>query len=137
MKKKVYIRTFGCQMNVRDSEVITGLLIDHHFTFTPNQNDAEIILFNTCSVRQHPENKVWSEIGRIMKIAKKRVGLSNVSENTKPIIGIIGCMAQNYKNEIFKLAPTVDIVCGTNDIHKLPGTIETYIVQDDGQFASF
>jgi len=117
--KKVYIRTLGCQMNVRDSEVVSGLLSAKCYTLTTNLDKADAILFNTCSVRQHAEDKVWSEIGAISKRYAR-----NTKRSSKPIIGIIGCMAQNYKQDIFKRSPRVDIVCGTNDIHKLPDMIK-------------
>jgi len=114
MPKKIYIRTFGCQMNVRDSEVICGLLKKEGYKFTDEPKDADVILFNTCSVRQHAEDKVWSEIGRI---ARDRSG-------TVPVIGLIGCMAQNYKEKIFERAPNVSFVVGPSDIHKIAEIIE-------------
>ncbi|PJC48380.1 MAG: hypothetical protein CO035_03820, partial [Candidatus Omnitrophica bacterium CG_4_9_14_0_2_um_filter_42_8] len=80
---------------------------------------ADIVLFNTCSVRQHAEDKVWSQIGKYGK-APTRFADANLSSRgdypNKKIIGVIGCMAQNYKDEIFKRAPVVDIVCGPSNI---------------------
>jgi len=70
--KKVFIRTLGCQMNVRDSEVISGLLKNEGFELTDEPQKADILLFNTCSVRQHAEDKVWSEVGRFGKAKKQR-----------------------------------------------------------------
>lgn len=108
---QVYIRTFGCQMNVRDSEVIAGLLLKEGFNVVENEGDADIVLFNTCSVRQHAEDRVWSHVGRI---GKRRL-----------LIGIVGCMAQSYKEEVFKKAPAVDFVVGPSDIHKIPEVLKT------------
>jgi tRNA-2-methylthio-N6-dimethylallyladenosine synthase len=119
-------------MNVRDSEVICGLLTTNDYRLTTNPEEADIIIFNTCSVRQHAEDKVWSEIGRI---AKKRrtldVGRGTKDEgrrtrklNAKPIIGLVGCMAQNYKEAVFQRAPAVDFVVGPGDIHKIPSILE-------------
>jgi tRNA-2-methylthio-N6-dimethylallyladenosine synthase len=119
MPKKIYIRTFGCQMNVRDSEVICGLLKNEGYKITDEPVKADIVLFNTCSVRQHAEDKVWSEIGRI----SKRYTL-NAIRSTRPIIGIVGCMAQNYKEKIFERAPHVSFVVGPSDIHKIPEIIK-------------
>jgi tRNA-2-methylthio-N6-dimethylallyladenosine synthase len=112
--KRIAIITYGCQMNVRDSEVICGLLRTMNYELTTNPDDADVIIFDTCSVRQHAEDKVWSEIGRLRKPK---------TENRKPIIGIVGCMAQNYKDKIFERAPQVDFVVGPGDIHKIPGII--------------
>ena len=114
MKKTIFIRTFGCQMNERDSEVVKGLLIQEGYRLTEDGKEADIILFNTCSVRQHAEDKVWSGIGRF----KKRVRQANRLA-VGPVIGILGCMAENYKEEIFKRAPLVDIVCGPAHIDNI------------------
>lgn len=97
-------------MNVRDSEVICGLLKKEGCRITQEPDRADIILFNTCSVRQHAEDKVWSEIGRY-----KAKGPSK-----KKIIGVLGCMARNYKEKIFERAPLADFVVGPSDIHKIP-----------------
>lgn len=123
MKKtvgKVFTQTFGCQMNVRDSEVVKGLLLAEGYKMTQDIDRADVVLFNTCSVRQHAEDKVWSELGRFKD--RKPYGLRR-----KPIIGIIGCMAQNYKNEIFKRAANVDIVCGPSSIDNIALYIEEAI----------
>ena len=111
-KNKVFLRSFGCQMNVRDSEVVKGLLLAQGFKLADDEKSANIIIFNTCSVRQHAEDKVWSALG---KFAPEK------------IIGVIGCMAQNYKKEIFRRAPNVDIVCGTSNIDQLPKMIDEVI----------
>jgi tRNA-2-methylthio-N6-dimethylallyladenosine synthase len=111
----VYIKSFGCQMNVRDSEVICGLLKKEGYTITCEPDKADIILFNTCSVRQHAEDKVWSEIG---KYKKGQFPLGAV-----PFIGVVGCMAQNYKEKIFERSPNVDFVAGPSDIDKIPQII--------------
>jgi tRNA-2-methylthio-N6-dimethylallyladenosine synthase len=121
-KGSVYIKTFGCQMNVRDSEVICGLLITKNYELTTNPDEADIIIFNTCSVRQHAEDKVWSEIGKYKTKGPSRRLRTNHSG--KKIIGVIGCMAQNYKEKVFERAPAVDFVVGPRDIHKIPEIIE-------------
>jgi tRNA-2-methylthio-N6-dimethylallyladenosine synthase len=106
--KKVFLQTFGCQMNVRDSEVICGLLKKDGYRLTNEASGADIVLFNTCAVRQHAEDKVWSEIGR--------------HKNNK-VIGIIGCMAQEHKEKIFERAPNVNFIVGPSDIYKIPRII--------------
>ncbi|HLD40777.1 MAG TPA: tRNA (N6-isopentenyl adenosine(37)-C2)-methylthiotransferase MiaB [Candidatus Omnitrophota bacterium] len=110
---KVFIKTFGCQMNLRDSEVITGLLLESGFEVLDNlEREAEAVLLVTCSVRQHAEDKVWSEIGRLAKLAPK------------PVIGLVGCMAENYKDAAFKRMPGIDLVVGTNNIGEIPGLLK-------------
>jgi tRNA-2-methylthio-N6-dimethylallyladenosine synthase len=119
---RICIRTFGCQMNVRDSEVICGLLRADSYELTTEPEEADVVIFNTCSVRQHAEDKVWSEIGRIAKSRKRRKrGLS--PKGTVPVIGLVGCMAQNYKDQVFERAPEVDFVVGPSDIAKIPSII--------------
>lgn len=135
----VYIKTFGCQMNVRDSEVICGLLKKAGYRLIDIPDEADIILFNTCSVRQHAEDKVWSEIGRIAKVkgqspkGNRQSNLSGtvpVNAGRVPLIGIVGCMAQNYKEKIFERSPNVNFVVGTQDLDKIPEIIGKLSVGD-------
>ena len=101
-------------MNLRDSEVIAGLLFGGGFGVTEEEEKADAVLFVTCSVRQHAEDKVWSEIGRIVKKGQSPAG------RTVPVIGLVGCMAENYKEEAFKRMPGIDLVVGTNNIGEIP-----------------
>jgi tRNA-2-methylthio-N6-dimethylallyladenosine synthase len=108
-------------MNVRDSEVISGLLKKEGYRITAEPEKADVVLFNTCSVRQHAEDKVWSEIGRYKS---KGPSLSlGTNHARRKFIGVIGCMAQNYKDGIFRRTPDVDFVVGPSDIHKIPEII--------------
>jgi len=108
-KNKIYLKSFGCQMNLRDSEVVRGMLEKEGFKFVDDNKKADIVILNTCAVRQHAEDKVWSEIGAI-----------------KPgkIIGLIGCMAQNHKESAFERAPALSFVVGPGDIAKIPEIIK-------------
>ncbi|MEW6171009.1 MAG: tRNA (N6-isopentenyl adenosine(37)-C2)-methylthiotransferase MiaB [Candidatus Omnitrophota bacterium] len=108
---KIFLKTYGCQMNVRDSELVCGLLQKNGYQIIQNLQKADVVLFNTCSVRQHAEDRVFSEIGKL-KILKEK--------NPNLIIGVIGCMAQNHRDKIFKRASVVDLVCGPNDIDSIP-----------------
>ncbi len=103
-------------MNVRDSEVIRGLLQKEGYQITQDPREASIIIFNTCSVRQHAEDKIWSEVGRYKK--------GQSPSGTVPIIGVVGCMAQNYKEKIFERAPNVNFVVGPSDIYKIPSILK-------------
>ena len=103
-------------MNMRDSEVVCGLLAKAGYKITDNSAKADVIIFNTCSVRQHAEDKVWSEAGRFKK---------------GKIIGVIGCMAQNYGQGIFERSPNVSFVVGRLTLKKFrvfsPGLAKTKI----------
>jgi len=113
-KKTVFLRTFGCQMNSRDSEFVTGLLIDNGYTLAPSIDKADVVIFNSCAVRKHAEDKLFSHIADLKPLKAKKKGL---------IIVLMGCVAQNYKDEAVKRLPIIDIVCGPGDEAKLPRII--------------
>lgn len=115
MTKKLYIETVGCQMNVLDSELVVASLRKQGYELTRDTGDADTILFNTCSVREHAEEKIYSALGRL-KNAKQK--------NPNKIIGVIGCMAQNHQRTVFERAPYVDLVVGPGQLHQIPGLIE-------------
>lgn len=115
----VYIKTLGCQMNVYDTSLITGLLEDNGFVMVDDFKQADIIIFNTCSVRDLAEKKVFSQIGQVYKLRKKE----------DVVIGVCGCMAQNLKDEIFKKTPYVDFVCGTQEINSIPAAVQECLVK--------
>src|ERR1043166_8773000 len=108
---KLYIETVGCQMNVLDSELVVGSLRRQGYELTHEAEAADVILFNTCSVRQHAEDKIYSALGRLRQ--HKRV-------HPDKIIGVLGCMAQKDQDDIRRRAPHVDIVCGTGQLARLP-----------------
>jgi len=111
MTTKCFIKTFGCQMNVRDSELIAGMLVDRGYEITDDPEKAGIILFNTCSVRQHAEDRVIGNIRQLASKKKKDPGLK---------IGVLGCMAQRHGELLFKEYPQVDIVVGPSNIYDIP-----------------
>lgn len=119
-------------MNVRDSEVLCGLLNQAGFSLSDRPEKADIIIFNTCSVREHAEERVFSLIGEYKK--KKNLGDSPRKTGTVPnvVIGVIGCMAKNYQEKIFDRAPDVDFAVGPSDIAKIPGILEK-ILKTRGQ----
>jgi len=113
--KKVFLQTFGCQMNERDSEAVTGLLLDRGYQATPVIEEADLILYNTCSVRDHAEQKVFGRIGNFRKLKE---------ENPALIVGIIGCMAQEHGASFFKKNPEIDLVCGPGNLSQIPALVE-------------
>jgi tRNA-2-methylthio-N6-dimethylallyladenosine synthase len=108
---KYQIHTFGCQMNVHDSEHLAGILESLGYYPAPEENDADIILLNTCSVRDKADQKLFAKLGRVGALKRSRPDL---------IIGVCGCIAQRDGERLFGRAPFVDIVLGTRAISRLP-----------------
>ncbi|MBO5438026.1 MAG: tRNA (N6-isopentenyl adenosine(37)-C2)-methylthiotransferase MiaB [Thermoguttaceae bacterium] len=106
-----FIETVGCQMNVLDSELIIATLLREGFTQAESMKKADVILFNTCSIRQHAEDKIYSALGRL-RLSKEA--------HPEKIIGVMGCMAQKDNAQIFKRAPYVDLVVGPGQIARIP-----------------
>ncbi len=114
MHKRVYIETYGCQMNEHDSEQILWLLEQCDYVETKDPREADLILVNTCSVREKPEQKVYSALGRFRKLKEKRGA----------IIGVAGCVAQQEGRRLLERIPHLDLVIGTHAIPLLPHMIE-------------
>ena len=111
---KLFIETVGCQMNMLDSELVVGALRKDGYSLTQNVSEADTVLFNTCSVREHAEHKIYSALGRL-KYSK----LSRPNQ----VIGVLGCMAQKDQELIFQRAPHVDMVVGTGQLAEVPRLI--------------
>jgi tRNA-2-methylthio-N6-dimethylallyladenosine synthase len=118
MPKAVYMETFGCQMNELDSELVAGQLRALGYRFTPDAEAAEVILYNTCSVREHAEQKVWSRLGEMA-----------VRKQTDPslVVGVLGCMAERDGTALIKRMPVVDVLCGPGELDKLPGLLDNAV----------
>src|SRR5437660_8959710 len=114
MAKKLYIETVGCQMNVLDSELVVGSLRRQGYELVHEPTEADVILFNTCSVRQHAEDKIYSALGRLR---------GHKQRHPSKVVGVLGCMAQKDQELIRKRAPHVDIICGTGQLAQLPALI--------------
>ncbi len=117
--KKLYLETFGCQMNVLDSELVLGQLCAQGYQPTADRDAAQIILYNTCSVRQHAEQKVWSRLGELRPRKLREPNL---------VIGVIGCMAERDGANIFSRFPHVDILCGPGELDKLATLVHNAVV---------
>ncbi|MGJ9381490.1 tRNA (N6-isopentenyl adenosine(37)-C2)-methylthiotransferase MiaB [Salipaludibacillus sp. CF4.18] len=118
--KKFLIRTYGCQMNEHDSENIAGILLQMGFESTAVAESADIILLNTCAIRENAENKVFGEIGNLKPMKLENPGL---------IVGVCGCMSQEESvvNRILQKHPHVDLIFGTHNIHRLPDLLKNAI----------
>ena len=117
MKKKIFIKTFGCQMNEYDTNRIYDYVKNINFEKTTNQNEADCIVLNTCHIRDKAKEKVYHEVGRVKK---------NFKDKKKPLMIIAGCVAQAENDQMFKREPYIDIVIGPQSYHKINSVIKNY-----------
>jgi tRNA-2-methylthio-N6-dimethylallyladenosine synthase len=119
LNKYFYIRTYGCQGNIRDSEIIKGILLKMGYKETKEMEKCDILILNTCAVRENAEKKVFGEIGFLKKLTKKK----------DFIFGICGCMPQEESTvkKIIQNTPYINIVFGTHNIYELPYIIQEYL----------
>ncbi|RNF40569.1 tRNA (N6-isopentenyl adenosine(37)-C2)-methylthiotransferase MiaB [Planococcus salinus] len=122
--RKFYIRTYGCQMNEHDTEVMAGIFMELGYDITDSVNDADVILLNTCAIRENAENKVFGELGHLKPLKLEKPDL---------LIGVCGCMSQEESvvNKILKTYDQVDMIFGTHNIHRLPEILnEAYMSKE-------
>ena len=119
MRPKLYLETFGCQMNVLDSELVLGQLRAQGYESVEDRDQADVIIYNTCSVREHAEQKVWSRLGELR---------SRKADEPSLVIGVIGCMAERDGTNIFSRFPHVDVLCGPGELDKLPSLVHNAVV---------
>ena len=115
-RPKVYIETYGCQMNVNDSEVILSILQDAGYALTDNMDEASLILANTCSIWDNAEQRIWGRIEQFRLQKRRREGV---------IIGIVGCMAERLKEKLLD-SHVVDLVAGPDAYRSLPRLIKRH-----------
>ncbi len=115
MEKKYYIKTFGCQMNVYDSSRIADMLKKEGYAETNKQNDADIVIFNTCHIREKAAEKLFSDLGRAQLIAEERA-----NDGKRTIIGVVGCVVQAEDEQIIKRAPYVNFAVGPQMYYRIP-----------------
>ena len=112
---KVFLKTYGCQMNERDSEALAGMLAARGYELSSDETEADVMLFNTCSVRDQAERKAVGKVEFMKKYKAKKPGL---------LIGVIGCMAERRGGSLLEAMPHVDFVVGTGKLHTIPDLIE-------------
>ena len=115
MSKSYHIETYGCQMNVADSELVSAMLQKAGYKETSDIEKADAIFVNTCAIREHAEDKVHSRLGFYNKIKERK---------PSTVIGVLGCMAQNLKEDILDSKPYVDIILGPDSYRKLPSMLD-------------
>ncbi|HEX3113756.1 MAG TPA: tRNA (N6-isopentenyl adenosine(37)-C2)-methylthiotransferase MiaB, partial [Candidatus Eisenbacteria bacterium] len=103
MPDRIYIETYGCQMNVADSELMLGTLRAAGYDRVERPGEADVILVNTCAIREHAEQRIYGRIGELSRYKVRRPGV---------VLGVAGCMAQHLKGKLMERAPQVDLVIG-------------------------
>jgi tRNA-2-methylthio-N6-dimethylallyladenosine synthase len=126
-QKTVYLETFGCQMNELDSELVAGQLRALGYRFVNSADGADVVLYNTCSVREHAEQKVWSRLG---ELAERKL------EQPQLVVGVLGCMAERDGTDLVKRMPVVDVMCGPGELDKLPGLLDNAVRTRDSMTLS-
>ncbi|MGB0743421.1 MAG: tRNA (N6-isopentenyl adenosine(37)-C2)-methylthiotransferase MiaB [Opitutales bacterium] len=121
---RVYIKTYGCQMNERDSDAVAAMLRGKGYSMVESEHEADVILLNTCSVRDQAEQKAIGKAGHVTKRKRKNPNL---------IVGIMGCMAQNRGDELVDRLPDLDLVIGTQKFHRVPEHLDAMIASMQGQ----
>jgi tRNA-2-methylthio-N6-dimethylallyladenosine synthase len=111
----VYLETFGCQMNELDSQLVSSRLRTLGYTFTPQADSADVVLYNTCSVREHAEQKVWSRLGELALRKARQPGL---------VVGVLGCMAEREGEALIRRMPVVDVMAGPAELDRLPELLD-------------
>jgi tRNA-2-methylthio-N6-dimethylallyladenosine synthase len=127
MTRTVYLETFGCQMNVLDSQLVRSQLLGLGYRFIDDWKRADVILYNTCSVREHAENKVYSRVGL--------VGLHK-REHPHVVLGVIGCMAERDGLDMLRRHPQIDLLCGPGELDKVPMLIDNAVKTSPGSCRS-
>jgi len=114
-KSKVYIETYGCQMNLADSEVVMGILNSQGYAITQEVKDADVILLNTCSIRDNAEQRIYGRLGNLKALKDKKPGM---------ILGVLGCMAERLRKDLIEEKKVVDLVVGPDEYRRLPEFID-------------
>ena len=114
--KKLFIETYGCQMNAGDSEIVVSIMQEHGYRYTEQINEADIILINTCSIRDNAEQRIWGRLSAMRQLKKRKPSL---------IVGVIGCMAERLKEQLIEKGTGVDIVAGPDSYRSLPELART------------
>ena len=121
--RKLFIETYGCQMNAGDSEIVVSIMQENGYRYTESIDEADIILINTCSIRDNAEQRIWGRLSAMRQLKKRKPGL---------IVGIIGCMAERLKEQLIEPQTGVDIVAGPDSYRSLPELVRTAEGGDKG-----
>ena len=121
--RKLYVETYGCQMNVNDSEIVQGVMHKHGYEMTEKPDDADVILLNTCAIRDNAERKIHERLTHL-KYYKKR--------NKDLVVGLLGCMAERLRGDLLGEKNLVDLVVGPDEYRRVPELVENALAGDQG-----
>src|SRR5689334_10299807 len=110
-KKRAYVETYGCQMNVSDGELMQGILAAGGYDIASSPEEADVVLVNTCAIREHAEQRVLGRVSQLSALKRERPDL---------VLGVTGCMAQRMGDDLLRRAPYVDLVMGPDGYRELP-----------------
>jgi tRNA-2-methylthio-N6-dimethylallyladenosine synthase len=122
-KNRIYIETYGCQMNLADTEIVLGILNSKGYSVTREANDADVVLLNTCSIRENAEQRIYGRLGRFKNLKESNPGL---------VVGILGCMAERLRKDLVEKKSIVDLVVGPDEYRRLPELIDVAYNGDKG-----
>lgn len=120
---KVYIETYGCQMNLADSEVVMGILQNQGYSLTHDIDDADVIFLNTCSIRDHAEQRIHGRLGNLKRLKENKPNM---------VLGVLGCMAERLREELIEKKKMVDLVVGPDEYRRLPEFIDNAFAGEKG-----
>jgi len=123
MKQKIYIETYGCQMNLADTEIVQGVLKRNGYEFTNNANQADVVLINTCAIREHAEERIYGRLGAFRAIKKHKPNL---------VVGILGCMAERLRTKLIEEEKIVDLIVGPDEYRRVPELIDNALIGEKG-----
>jgi len=116
IKNNIYIETYGCQMNVADTELVLGILKNEGYSVTDDPKNADVVLLNTCSIRDNAEQRIYGRLGNFKTLKDSKPGL---------IVGVLGCMAERLRKDLIEEKKIVDLVVGPDEYRRLPEFIDT------------
>ena len=123
MKQKIYIETYGCKMNLADTEIVQGVLKRNGYEFTNNADQADVVLINTCAIREHAEERIYGRLGAFRAIKKHKPNL---------VVGILGCMAERLRTKLIEEEKIVDLIVGPDEYRRVPELIDNALIGEKG-----
>ncbi|MGB9663879.1 MAG: tRNA (N6-isopentenyl adenosine(37)-C2)-methylthiotransferase MiaB [Ignavibacteria bacterium] len=122
-KQKIYIETYGCQMNLADTEIVQGVLKKNGYEFTNDADQADVVLINTCAIREHAEERIYGRLGAFRSIKKQKPNL---------VVGILGCMAERLRTKLIEEEKIVDLIVGPDEYRRVPELIDNALIGEKG-----
>lgn len=122
-KQKIYIETYGCQMNLADTEIVQGVLKKNGYEFTNDADQADVVLINTCAIREHAEERIYGRLGAFRAIKKHKPNL---------VVGILGCMAERLRTKLIEEEKIVDLIVGPDEYRRVPELIDNALIGEKG-----